>query len=294
VKLSAAVFKFHVVMSRDRERRGLRAWSAAPIVKTHRTFAYLDDRVVEGIVRGFGCHPSRGSQNFAEALGVDPASWKAANRRARAARRRTSTDRRALCGRGTMPRGWEPTSACTDGVSICVTLARPLEPRGPDSQKQKKAVKASYEEEVQKFVAMHPDKKIHGIADDPGCVALSQTAQKDGGGSFVHTRLSRRQLKRWTLQDRQRAAEIQRRRANPLLKLAIQALSVHSWRTTNIAAFLRMLGVQRMVNDILTTEYIEDDWYARWKMLLWRRKRSAVMQYFVSTIRSVATKVCAE
>lgn len=290
--LSARVFRFHVAMSRYRERRGEKAWSATPVVKTHRTFAYLDDRVVEGIARGFGCRPSRGTQSFAVALGVDRASWNTANKTARRLRRRGVKNRRSLCGAGSMPRDWEPTSACTDGVAICVTLALPVEPKGPGEKAAKKAVKASYQEEVQRFAALHPGVKIHGIADDPGCVAPSQTAQQDEfDEGFVHTRLSRRQLRTWTLQDRQRKAEIARRRSAPLLRLAIQSLSERTWRTTSIASFVNTLTVQRMVNDILVAEYIDDDWYARWKMLLWRRKRSTMMQYFVSVIRLTAEKV---
>ena len=290
--LTVQVFRFHVTMSRYRERRGERAWSAAPVVKTHRTFAYLDDRVVEGIARGFGCRPSRGAQTFAVALGVDRASWNAANKTARRLRRRGVKNRRSLCGSGSMPRDWVPTSACTDGVAICVTLARPVEPKGPGEVASKKAVKASYQEEVQRFAALHQGVKIHGIADDPGCVAPSQTAQLDEfDRGFVHTRLSRRQLRTWTLQDRQRKAEIARRKASPLLRLAISSLSERTWRTTILASFVGTLVVQRMVDDILVTEYIADDWYARWKMLLWRRKRSTVMQYFVSTIRLTAEKV---
>eukprot|EP00798_Chlamydomonas_sp_ICE-L_P017744 gene17744-24104_t len=59
-------------------------------------------------------------------------------------------------------------------------------------------------------------------------------------------------------------------------------------RPTHVMCFEKMLGVQAMVNDILVAEYIEDTWYARWKMLLWRRKRSVIMQHYAATIRHVA------
>ena len=51
--LSDTAFKYHIFLSRDRERRGLKSFSACPVIKTHRTFAYLDDRVVHAITSGF-------------------------------------------------------------------------------------------------------------------------------------------------------------------------------------------------------------------------------------------------
>ena len=76
-----------------------------------------------------------------------------------------------------------------------------------------------------------------------------------------------------------------------MLGLAIRALSsAGTWMTTNLAHFSRMLVAQRMVNDILVAEYVEDVWYARWKMLMWRRKRMVLMQYYAATIRRLAAR----
>jgi hypothetical protein len=60
--------------------------------------------------------------------------------------------------------------------------------------------------------------------------------------------------------------------------------------TTHLAHFTRMLVTQRMVHDILVTEYVEDVWYAKWRMLMWRRKRMVVMQYYAATIRRLAPR----
>eukprot|EP00798_Chlamydomonas_sp_ICE-L_P017727 gene17727-24087_t len=195
--------------------------------------------------------PSRGSDDFAAALGVDRASWTAANKRARRA-----AETGPGCARRTSnyPAGWTPTSAGTDGVSVCVTLSKPVVPRGPTVEAKPVSKKASYEERLAAFVGQHGGRqKIHGIGDDPGRVTLSQTALKEATG-----------------------------------KMAIQALSCWTWKTTHVMCFEKMLGVQAMVNDILVAEYIEDTWYARWKMLLWRRKRSVIMQHYAATIRHVA------
>ena len=117
--LTNAVFRFHIEMS-----RGQRSFSACPVAKTHRHFAYLDDRVVKNLVNGFHVQTSRGTSDFATTLGVDKKSWNAANRRARNKRRRCD-NKRGRCGAGSFPSGWTPTSACTDGVALCVTLAMP-------------------------------------------------------------------------------------------------------------------------------------------------------------------------
>jgi hypothetical protein len=262
------------------------------VIKTHRTFAYLDDRVVNAITKGFGVTPSKGTASFATALGVDERSWNAANKASRSLKRRhRDASSRHLCGKSSFPTGWIPTSAGTDGVSVCVTLTRPVEPSGPVDGLAEKGVakKATYEERLAQFVARHG--RPHKVAEDPGRVALSTTAQKGHDGKFVHNRHSRRQHLRWTLQGRRQYAEEDRRRKAPLLGLAIRELaSAGTWMTTHIAHFTRMLVTQMMVHDILVTEYVDDVWYAKWRMLMWRRKRMVVMQYYAATTRRLATR----
>ena len=162
LSMSDTAFKYHIFLSRDRERRGLKSFSACPVIKTHRTFSYLDDRVVHAITSGFRVVPSRGTANFATALGVDEQSWNAANKVSRSMRRRhRNTNSRHLCGKSSFPSGWIPTSAATDGVSVCVTLARPVEPSGPvpagglaaSTAGVAKKKTTAYEERLAQFVA---------------------------------------------------------------------------------------------------------------------------------------------
>lgn len=49
-----------------------------------------------------------------------------------------------------------------------------------------------------------------------------------------------------------------------------------------------MLKRLRTVHDILRAEYVDKDWYAHWKMRLWRRKRSVLMQFYASVVRKVS------
>lgn len=304
VTFGEQAFRLHVMMSRDRElriRRGannLKPFSACPVVKTHRSFAYLDTRVVESLSSGFKVKASRGVEDFATCLGIDRRGWNAANKRARRCRRAKSSKRRAACGAGSFPKGWTPTSACTDGVAICVTLSKPklaeapsVEAIGKKKKKSDKPAAVLYAERVQAFVASHGGAdNVHLIAEDPGRCTLFQAAQKSSERSFVHSKLTRRQLLRWTLQDRRQAQETARRASRPALRAAIETLSTGTWRTTTEARFVGMLRKQLSVDDTLVEEYVEDRWYASWKMLLWRRKRSVLMQSYASVLRKVAPK----
>ena len=168
VHLSDAVFRYHITLSRERERRGLVAFSACPIVKTHRTFAYLDDRVVQSIVKGFGVSPSRGADDFAVALGVDRASWTAANKRARNERRRAQRLGKGVRGGRFADKqlsGRLDTYVCRDRwVSVCVTLSKPVAPRGPTLEAKPVSKKASYEERLAAFVGSTEVERISTVS----------------------------------------------------------------------------------------------------------------------------------
>ena len=98
-------------------------------------------------------------------------------------------------------------------------------------------------------------------------------------------------LKR-SLQDLQRKAETEVRKRDRLLRVAIDHLGsggqAITWRTTYLEDFVALLRRLTMVQDILCTEYVYNTWYAHWKMRLWRRKRSVLMQYYAGVFRKVA------
>jgi hypothetical protein len=309
--LSDRLFRLHVELSRDAERRRAQApedarwrlpktFSACPVVTTGRTFAYIDDRVMESLIAGFGLerrHLPR-QRLFASMLGVDAASWNAASREARRRRRR----RLARQGRARRrkrrkrpvrdpgwarhpdPEVWHATSASTDGVAVCVTLTSVLPstspddvPRGPGA-----AVPAS---------PRPAQGGRHAIAADLGRVVMYEAVQRQGSdGPWTSTRLTRKTFLKLSCQLRREQEEARRREARPHLREAIDSLTAHTWRTASADAFAAMVAAHGAVHDVLKREYVDDDWYARWRMLLWRRKRSVVMRSFADTIQRVAPR----
>ena len=315
--LTDARFKLHIELSREAERRleddwaarlldnkkrsgrqeRARSFSACPVAKTHRCFAYIDDRIIESILKRIGTDVSTFSKPkcslFEAALGVDCDSWNQASKAARRARRNSKhSKKKASLGWGRYPprdQGWRATSASTDGVAICVTLARPL-PKVPPTctlppppPPHHSGGSSSPSHEV-------PSAERHLIATDEGRVVLFEAAQKAADGSWVSSRLTRRQYQRWSLQDRHTSVEKQRREERPDLRAAIDSLSQGTWRTTSLPRFTAMIRIAASVHATLKREYVTDSWHARWRMLLWRRKRMVVMQSFCDTVRKVAPK----
>lgn len=70
------------------------------------------------------------------------------------------------------------------------------------------------------------------------------------------------------------------------MRYALDELAKGTWRTSNASTFVEQLHRLRKVRDVLEEEYIADTWYARWRMTLWRRKRSVLMQSFSATLRA--------
>lgn len=307
-KLTDAIFKLHIEMSREAEAAGARSWSACPVLKTSRSFAFIDERILEALLRRVGLHKtmrvcSDGSNGQVEnlslletALGLHADAWNAASRLARKKRRARRSGRasKRRGGVGKFPKGgWRVTSATTDGIAICAVLQRPKRSRAPGTSPPKEDDARSHEKRLQDFLAALPAEARTSLklgTEDPGRANISQFVFTDpGSGETVTLRLQRGRWLRATLQDRRAAAEQKRRRERRLLRIAIDSLGeAGTWRTTRLDAFGRMLQAQRMVNDILVDEYVVDPWYAHWKMLLWRRKRSVLMQFYSSVVKAMA------
>jgi hypothetical protein len=106
----------------------------------------------------------------------------------------------------------------------------------------------------------------------------------------VSDQLSRRVYLERTLQNVYRRLEKDKRQGTPGLTAAIDSMGEEyaTWRTTDLTAFTVMVNRLAKVHAILTKAYVEDPWYAKWRMMLWRRKRSVLMQHFNKVIRRVA------
>jgi hypothetical protein len=66
-------------------------------------------------------------------------------------------------------------------------------------------------------------------------------------------------------------------------------MSTYTWKTTRLSAFEDMVRAHAAVHDVLEAEYVTDNWYARWRMLLWRKKRGVIMQRIASIVQHVPT-----
>ena len=273
--LTAGTFRAHVLISRELERRGRRAFSALPVAKTRRSFAYLDARVVDGLLpRSF-----RGTRNL-EGIGLSRDAWNLANRRARAQARRNPRTRkqRRTNGKSIWKADWQASSACTDGVAVCVVVKR-----------RKSGVRdpTAYVPRPRPC-DLRAWQGAHVIAEDPGRANISQTAQAGADGQLIHGCLPREAFLRRSKQDRFRQAEDSRRKSRGRFPLrhALDRLSGGTWRSTDSDVLLDAARRTADVHDILVDEYVADRWYARWRMLLWRRKRSVLMQTYSDVVRA--------
>ena len=237
-KLTDGLFCLHMELSRDAERRRQatpddprvpRAFSALPVVRTGRTFAYVDDRVMEALVRGFGLAERLrpGERLFESMLGVGKEAWDAASKAARRRRRRARVVAKAASGarrrsrrrrrdpgwaRRPDPRTWTATSAATDGVAVCLTLTSPVPPKAPVADAPSDA--GGTRERVQE--------PRHAIAADPGRVIIFEAAQCRPDGSWQSSRLTRKAYLELSCQVRRDEAEATRRRERPELREAIE------------------------------------------------------------------------
>lgn len=291
--LNAAVLRFHRDLSVLAKERGGKGWALLPVVRVHRTFAFVDERVLAALLSMAGIKdkaPEAGLSLLEHHFGVHARAWKEASRAVRKRHRANKRGRKQKkrCGYGTFPSGARCVSINTDGVALVAVLSRPLTSpptigsggakSKPKSADGRDAVPAG----LAAMVQQHGADNIHEIAEDPGRANISQTTQPTDQGGFVEDRLTRNQFLARSCQDRFRVEERARRAERVELVEAFDRLSADggTWKTTSLAAFAAM--VQRLlgVHGVLAAAYVDDPWHAVWKMRLWRRKRMALMQHY--------------
>jgi hypothetical protein len=233
---------------------------------------------------------------LAAVLNLTAASWTAANKEARA------THRRARSGRGQKKRcgfgsggwrerdGWTATSATTDGIALCVTLSRPRSSLERERPQKECVGDNACTQSIAAFAAAGDVAvgALHLVTHDPGRSNLFQAVQKTTDDTFVAHRLTRHEYRASTLQTRREAEETRRRASRPELTAALSVLSGGTYRTTRLQDFVTMVDLNVGVHQVLVDEYVTDSWYASWKMLLWRRRRSVLMQRYVKVLKAVA------
>ena len=298
-KLTAAAVRLHFQLSRgrtDKDNNPVPTFSACPVVKTHRAFAYLDERMMATLLPS-SAPPSTNA--MATLLHLTSEAWSAANKAGRRAHRNAKKGRpqKKRCGFGSAgwkaADGWTATSATMDGVSLCVTLTRERCATRQFKEPEEATGDAACTCRIASFAAAEGVGvgDLHLVSDDPGLVNLFQAVQKQADGSVVSSRLTRESYRRRDLEKRRLEEECARRAARPSLVAAVALLSGSTWRTTDLAAFVRMVELHASVDAELVREYVEDDWYARWKMRLWRRRRSVLMQSYVGVLKAAPTGV---
>lgn len=198
------------------------------------------------------------------------------------------------------PREARVRSVSTDGVALCVVLE--VDPVLPAAKRRELAA-IKEPEQLRRFLASLEPKELRELvkmAEDPGRVNLSQMLVKRciGAGAEAveeeehQMRLTRASYMRRSLRARRQQEETRRRRSNRLLQVAINYLGAGNckWRTARADEFAAMTRRLRHVHDIMAAEYVYDTWYARWRMLLWRRRQSVLAQYYADILRRYAPR----
>ncbi len=306
--VTLGLLRRHAEMSVEAARRGAKGWSVVPLIKTNLSFAYIDERIVEDLLgaekKARSCDQKGDGLTLLErTFGLHATAWNKASKDARRDHRKVSRGRpqKKRCGAASYPAGWKAASVMTDGVALCVVLSRPkaisVRPAAASASSAPEAKPGKDEPkhdrpnvEVAQFIDKFTAGNIHAIVEDPGRVNISQMTQLGKDGKHVSDQLSRRVYLARTLQNVYRRLELEKRQATAGLVAALDAMGegFTTWRTPDLAAFVLMVQKAARVHSILVAAYIDDEWYARWRMLLWRRKRSVLMQYYNRVVGRVA------
>jgi hypothetical protein len=211
------------------------------------------DPTDQALVRAFG---STKKTAFDIALHLDPLEWRKRRRRVRnIISKKKGRGRKERVGIGHLPKGSRVTSIETDGVAISLTIERDgkhrcwTSPHG-DSNWERAAVK---------------------IGIDPGRASLVTTVEKRCNRRVVHfARRGEYYGKSLVFQNRRWC----RARPQFVEDAATELSEAGGWKNADqdtwrqcIASFVSRISERRI-------EYIYNDDYARWRMAMWRKKRS--------------------
>jgi len=298
--------KVHAAMAQQAIDKGRPAWSLCPVVTTGRTFMYIDERVASALLCMPGPKPAQirpdcpnGLTLLEQLFGVHRAAWNAASKVARKAHRKSASGRKhkRRCGYGSFPKGWSVHSLMTDGVALCAVLSKPVplpvvdltKSKVPATSKPTRRDISKPNEELATFLKEHHDKaELHLIAEDTGRKQVSTSTQVDCHGKHITHVLRREALHRRSLQDTYRRLEQEKRQSTPGLVNAIDSLGGESgtWRCLKEERFAAQIARLAAVHSVLVAAYVVDPWYALWRMRLWRRKRSVMMQFYGSVVQA--------
>ena len=259
-------------------------FSIAPISKFGRKFCRIDAEVMRTIAAASGV----AGASLESVFNIEPARWKETRKRARRTKRqkRRASPKckrhRAASGRGCIKKHARIDSVATDGVavSICMKHVPPPQSRDGDKPPSERAPSTS---------CLTPCL----IAYDPGRVNIFQSAapNPEDRATFVTTRLTDMAYKKGSLVFKHRDQWMPKfKEGKRELVQAIDEMSRHTWRTSHPEKLQSM--VETVVRHIeqLERHHIRDDTFARWRMLMWRRKVSVATRAVLDSVYSAAPR----
>lgn len=284
-KLLGIVFKKHIDICKYVEQLEetnytmMKHFSIAPVNKIRRVYCYIDKLVLENIAKKYPNiknTPHQSNLSLREVFSLDSKLWKLKGREIKEQiKKKRKHKKRAYLrkrrGVGRLPEGAHVHSIQTDGVGIAINMYT-----------LPKKVKEAYTIPTDQL----KENNYHIIAFDEGRVNLFQSAQKDCTGTeFVTTRITAKKYQEKSKIIKHREWDLQQRERYPVLSRAYEEMSHCTWKTANFDKFMQMTQVCSKHLTSLQTHFVDNVEYAKWRMLLWRKKMSVMSRAYSATIK---------
>jgi hypothetical protein len=285
-----------------------KGFSFCPVASLRRHYCRVDKRILASLLRTTGLE----TISFQRCFGVDPTECRKQRKMMRKKLRKklmakaTTKDQKKRLRRrckhlqvGRVPEGIV-TSIETDGYGLSTFISIPLPPQKDDLEsdvidKDDKKIGVEphrgkrpgqkYNEELlgfQKHVAgmveNHPTPLLKGL--DPGAVNMIHSVFEYHSGQQVFFKVDRKSLAHDSGREAY-ALQCNRRMyyGKDAVKHAVSDMSHGSLRTSRLEDMMRLLEAQRNHWETLWQEYLVDDYYPKYRMWLYRKKRSCVDRY---------------
>ena len=254
-------------------------FSVFPIANIGRHFSYVDERILKQLLKHYNnnCekeHRLNENMKIDDFLELNNGSWKEKRKIIRQNMRKKNniSKRKKNNGMGAVIQNGTIKSFLTDGVSICLYFY---------------IISANESNEI--IYDDNNDKKIqyedaHIIGFDNGRVILSKSSQEVNKKN-VSTELTSKRYQEKSLIKQHTEWFASYQEQNIDLQKAQDDLSTGSWKSVYLCDFLKMCQLYLKNITVFNKYYINDKSHALWKMRLFRKKTSIIMNYFASTLK---------
>ena len=259
LKVDITVFKKFYEMSKFFEVNNIKSFSMFPIYNLGRKHIFIDQKVIDKVFKKF-------NKSLTELFNLTDKKWNEINKLIRKIKRKKNKKNRSRIG--CLPKNRVIKSISTDGIGISITChIKPID-----------------------YLNLHNEYEFTGneklIGFDDGRVNLYQSAEYSKTlGKYETTRLTANKYQNKSLIIRNRENYLNYIDEHPTIKNLIEEMSTKSWRTTLLNKFFEMLNIIKNNITTLTNHYINNNYYSKWKMLLWRKKKAIMSNYYVDTIK---------